>query len=329
MQLSIVVITWNGIDYLKQTVPHLVKQANKNTEIIYLINGSTDGTFEYLSKFQQIKIITLDENQGTSVGRNTAIENSTGEYILMLDDDMLLDQEDYLPKLIKFYESLDNPGAVMPLFMDKEEISIQKAYYYGSNYLPWGINTRHKKHQKIVDLVNYPKPVPIAIFQNAAVFIKRTIWEDIGGFDTSQKFNLDDDDLSTRLNVYGYTNYLYNAKPLIHIGFSKRQDKHKYEWNSKSYISGKSKALLKNMQWTTLWYMLPLSISKMMVEGTYHAVYYRYFPIFTANLYSLARVFKDLPDTLKRRKVIQARRTRPDKEFLWVKTPDFEKEFVK
>jgi len=325
MQTSIVVITWNGIDYLKQTVPHLVKQVDKNTELIYLVNGSTDGTVEYLAQFKQIKVVNLKENLGTSIGRNTAIEHSTGEYIFMLDDDMILDQQGYISKLIEFYDSLDNPGVVMPLFMDKEEIPVQKAYYYGSNYLIWGINARHKKHQKVIDIVNYSKPVPIAIFQNAAVFLKRTVWDDIGGFDTSQKFNLDDDDLSTRLNVYGYTNYLYNANPLIHIGYAKRQDKEKYEWNSKSYISGKAKALLKNMQWTTLWYMLPLAIAKMMTEGIYHAFYYRHFPIFIANISSLLNFLKTLPDTLEKRKVIQARRTRPDKDFIWVKPPDFSK----
>lgn len=324
MKLSIIVITWNAVKFLKETVePLLASVKPHDCEVIYVINGSKDGTFEYLKSFPQIQIINNEVNRGISIAKNQGAQVAKGEYILMLDDDMLITHRDYTDKLIDYYKSLSNPGIMMPLFIDNEEIEIGATYSYGTYYYAFGINLKHKERVSVDAITRYNKPIPIAISQGGAMFMSKRVWDDLGGFDTSQLFNLDDDDLSTRANVFGYTNYLYNGEPIIHLGLRKRQDKSRYAFNDKTYISGKCKAMLKNFGIGSLLLVFPLSFGKMIAEALYHTVYYKHLPILWANIYSIYVLLKDLPDTLAKRSKIQARRTRPDKEFLWIKSPEY------
>lgn len=324
MKISIVVISWNGLDFLKQTVPSLIKAQNESTELIYVLNGSSDGSREFLKQYEdKITILENKENLGTSNARNFGAREAKGDYILFLDDDMLVENTDYIKDLQHYYNTLDNPAFMMPLFVDKEELTDGRTYSYGTYYYLFGINTRHKPRHLIADVQKYSKPIEIAITQGAAMFIKRSVWEELGGLDESQLFNLDDDDISTRANVYGYKNYLYSKEYIVHLGFTRRLDKHRYAWNDKTYFSGKAKAMFKNFQWSTILLIGTLSFLKMIAEAIYHTIYFMHLPILTANLASIWDFIATFGDTMKRRKVIQSNRKVNDSEFIWLKAPDY------
>ena len=211
----------------------------------------------------------------------------------------------------------------MPFFLDTEELDSGLTMTYGTYYYPFGIKKKKKKihYSKIL---KYEKPIEIAINQGGAMYIKKDIWNTLGGFDEIQKFNLDDDDISTRANIYGFKNYLYNKEYILHLGLSKRKDKYRYALNEKTYYSGKSKAILKNFSIPTIVYMLPLFTFKAFLEAIYHSFTLRYLGIFTSFVYSKYIFIKDLPDTLKKRKIVQLNRKISDKYILKLKQPEYE-----
>jgi glycosyltransferase involved in cell wall biosynthesis len=55
-KISIVQITWNGLKYIEKTIPKLLDLNYSNIEYIWVDNGSTDGSTEYLEK-------VVDENK--------------------------------------------------------------------------------------------------------------------------------------------------------------------------------------------------------------------------------------------------------------------------
>lgn len=101
MLISLVVCTFNRVEILKITLPHLLKlKIPKNVflEIIVVDNNSTDQTKKYVLKFIQensnhkIKYV-FEKQQGVSYARNTGYQNAKGHYVGYLDDECILPEE--------------------------------------------------------------------------------------------------------------------------------------------------------------------------------------------------------------------------------------------
>jgi GT2 family glycosyltransferase len=328
-KVSIVLITWNGYSYLQKTIPKLLNLKYPDVEYIFIDNGSEDGGREYLEKIQKenkdkgIFLIKNKENLGISIAKNQGADKASGKYILFLDDDMLIDNPDFLSNLVSFYEKLDNPAFVMPFFLELGEVEKNLTRTYGTYYYLFGIQ-KLKPRKKISGILKYEGDIQIPIVQGGAMFIKNSIWKELGGFDESQMFNLDDDDISTRAMIYGYKNYLYNKEYILHLGITKRMDKKRYAWNDKTYFSGKSKAIWKNFSTLTIIWLWFFSSGRIIAESIYHSFTMKYAHIFLSTMSSVITFFKDIPDTLKKRKVIQKNRKIKDKVILSMKAPDYE-----
>lgn len=329
-KISIVQITWNGLKYIKETIPKLLDLNYSNIEYIWVDNGSTDGATEYLEKVvnenkgsKNVKLIKNSENLGISIAKNQGAKEATGEYILFLDDDMLIENPDFLSNLLSFYKELDNPAFVMPFFLELGEIESNLTRTYGTYYYLFGIQ-KLKPRKKVSSILKYKDLIQIPIVQGGAMFISTSVWNELGGFDESQKFNLDDDDVSTRAMIYGYKNYLYNKEYIQHLGITKRMNKERYAWNDLTYFSGKSKAIWKNFSgWTISWLWF-FSSGRICAEAIYHSFTMKYPKIFFSTVSSIFMFFKDIPDTLEKRKIIQKNRKIKDREILSMRAPEYE-----
>ena len=93
-RLSIVIITWNQLAYLKaclQSLLPIMKRAD--VEVIVVDNGSQDGTSQYLTeKFPVIRLLSNSCNKGVAYARNRGLEITTGEKILILDNDTIVNE---------------------------------------------------------------------------------------------------------------------------------------------------------------------------------------------------------------------------------------------
>ncbi len=86
--VSVIVLNWNGLDYVKGCLPTVIMQDYPNKEIIFVDNGSTDGSSEYVRKnFPKIKIIQNDKNYGFSEGNNIGVRQAKARYVMLLSND--------------------------------------------------------------------------------------------------------------------------------------------------------------------------------------------------------------------------------------------------
>src|SRR3989344_1917843 len=100
--ISVVMLNYNGLKYLKKTIPPILKLDYPNYEFIIVDNGSTDGSIEFIKKFKKIKLIENKENLGYGKGKNIGVKEANGEYILLLDNDIIIREKTIIKNLIKY-----------------------------------------------------------------------------------------------------------------------------------------------------------------------------------------------------------------------------------
>ncbi len=89
-RVSIVLKTWNAIEYTKVCIESLNKYTTCEYELIIVDNGSTDGTKEYLKSLKNVILIFNQENIGCIKANEQGINKAKGDYICLLDNDTLV-----------------------------------------------------------------------------------------------------------------------------------------------------------------------------------------------------------------------------------------------
>lgn len=86
--VSIIVVNYNGLNFLKRCLSSLLIQTYQDIEIILVDNGSTDDSVTYVGKeFPSVRIIINEENFGFAKGNNIGIKEARGELVATLNND--------------------------------------------------------------------------------------------------------------------------------------------------------------------------------------------------------------------------------------------------
>lgn len=120
-RVSVVILTWNKLDYTKQAVSSLMPIMHEDDEVIFIDNQSTDGTIKYLNDVELpcYKIVNVvDAPCGIGKAYNKAFDLASGDYIFIYDNDLQIQMPDTLDHMISVFEQKItegvNPGIVCP-----------------------------------------------------------------------------------------------------------------------------------------------------------------------------------------------------------------------
>ena len=121
MLVSAVILSFNSVKTLPRCLDSLLEscqQFEQASEIFVVDNGSQDGSVELLKEYQQqypeiIKPIFFEQNTGTTFSRNSAMKQSSGDYVLVLDSDAYI-TPDCLKTLIEYNQAHPESGLVVP-----------------------------------------------------------------------------------------------------------------------------------------------------------------------------------------------------------------------
>jgi GT2 family glycosyltransferase len=117
--VSIVIINFNSGKYIFNCIDKLKAQTYKNIDIFVVDNCSTDGSskeLDAMSRKEGYHYRYSQENWGSAKANNYGINNSHGEYVLMLNADIFL-EPDYIDKCIKIFKEDSDVGAVVGKFL--------------------------------------------------------------------------------------------------------------------------------------------------------------------------------------------------------------------
>jgi glycosyltransferase involved in cell wall biosynthesis/2-polyprenyl-3-methyl-5-hydroxy-6-metoxy-1,4-benzoquinol methylase len=85
-KVTVIIPTYNRVDFLQESLKSILRQTYKNMEIIVVDDGSTDGTKELVATYENVIYLRKD-NGGKSSAINFAFKYATGDYIWIFDDD--------------------------------------------------------------------------------------------------------------------------------------------------------------------------------------------------------------------------------------------------
>jgi len=109
--VSIVIVNWNGLQDTKLCLKHTAEQSYSNIEIVVVDNGSSDGSLKYLREYKAIKLVENHKNLGFSGGHIAGYKVSNGEYVLLLNNDAIMDSN-YVKNAVKTMRSDKGIGAL-------------------------------------------------------------------------------------------------------------------------------------------------------------------------------------------------------------------------
>lgn len=109
--VSVVIVNWNGLEDTKLCLEHTKKQTYQNLEIIVVDNGSKDGSADYLRNCNDIIIVENPKNLGFTGGHIAGFEASSGDFILLLNNDAIMDPQ-YIERAVSFMNSDSSIGAL-------------------------------------------------------------------------------------------------------------------------------------------------------------------------------------------------------------------------
>lgn len=101
-KISLVLPTYNVARYLEQCLQSILESTYKNYEVIIVIDGATDGSYEIAQKYSEKYenfYVYWQENAGSGPARNLGLKNATGELIMFIDPDDWI-EPDYIEKMV-------------------------------------------------------------------------------------------------------------------------------------------------------------------------------------------------------------------------------------
>ena len=223
MQLSVIILNYNVRYFLEQCVLSVQNALqNIDAEIIVVDNNSPDDSCAMIKqRFPQVTLIENEENSGFPKGNNIGVAKAKGEYICILNPDMVV-AEDTFEKVLAFAKTKSDLGIVGVKLIDG-----------AGKFLPEskrGIPTPFVAFTKITALykissvfgkyyashINENQTGKVEILVGAFMVMKKATYDEVGGFDENCFMYADDIDLSYMVLKSGKSNYYFHETTVIH-----------------------------------------------------------------------------------------------------------------
>jgi GT2 family glycosyltransferase len=193
---SIVIVTWNELEYTKKCVAAIERHTPEPHEIVFVDNGSTDGTPEWLATLAGTRLIRNATNMGFAAGANAGIRAARGERILLLNNDVIV-TEGWLAGLARHLDSQPAVGLVGPVsnYVSGPQLDVTANYDTMEGMVEHAVRTRRTQAGRAEEA---RRLVGFCLLARADVF------QAIGLFDEGFGMgNFEDDDLCIRAALGG------------------------------------------------------------------------------------------------------------------------------
>lgn len=194
MKIAFVILTKNS----ERTINECLKEVSKlkdnfKLEVIIVDGGSLDNTLNIIKDYEKIMNIKLlyDRGKGLGYARDIGWRESSANYIVMLDSDVLINR-DFILEAIKILECDEKLGG---LSAKLKPISLDKGWFGRFQEKNLSIYLHHQ---------HPPYPSEAIALHTACTVFKRKVLEEVGGFDEFFNLAKEDSDISYRIRKRGY-----------------------------------------------------------------------------------------------------------------------------
>ena len=220
MKIAVVILNWNGKKLLEQFLPSVVTHS-KEADVYVADNASTDDSVTFLkNNFPSVTIIQNSENGGYTKGYNEALKNIEADIFCLLNSDIEVTQN-WLAPILDTFKNQENTAIIQPKILDYKN----KTYFeyagaaggfidkFGYPYCRGRIfNTVEK------DKGQYNDEQTIFWASGACLFIRKNVFDKLGGFDESFFAHMEEIDLCWRAFNLGYKTQYVGHSTVYHVG---------------------------------------------------------------------------------------------------------------
>ncbi len=303
--ICIIIVNWNGKDFLGKCLDALFRQSYDAITITVVDNGSTDGSAAFLAaEYPEVNLIALPDNRGFALGNNIVLKNVGSDYVALINNDAVAHPL-WLRNLVAALEKHPEAGfaASRMLFYDQPDVIDRAgdAYTVAGTGLLRGRGMASKAYGKTEWM--------FGACAGAALY-RTDMLEKIGFFDEDFFLLYEDVDLSFRAQLQGYR-CLYVPEAVV---YHKGSASIVYDSPVSVYYSHR------NLEWV---YLKNMPLALIPVTFFPHLVYnlaaFFYFAVNGRGAdFIRAKIdaLKEIPKMLKKRRDIQQKR-RVSSRYIW------------
>ncbi|NGM61559.1 glycosyltransferase family 2 protein [Sphingobacterium sp. SGG-5] len=219
-KVAVVILNWDGRFFLEKFLPSVYNSTYPNIEFVLGDNASTDDSVDFVRKtYPNITIIQNPSNYGFAGGYNRILEHVGADYFILLNSDVEV-TPGWIEPMIQLMEQ-EGYAAVQP----KIKSYHQKTHFEHAGAAGGAIDTfgypfcrGRILHICEEDQGQYDQNAEVFWASGAALCIKSTAWQEVGGFDEDFFAHMEEVDLCWRLKKLGYKIGYAFESTVYHVG---------------------------------------------------------------------------------------------------------------
>jgi hypothetical protein len=245
-KLSIIIVNYKSADFLEECVCSIYGKISEKISFEVIVVNNDEEKVKIFQKYPQIKIINTNGNFGFGAGINIGARVAQGDILFFLNPDTQLSSSN-MSSLLALFDQEEALGVIGCQLRDESgeaekwsagsEISLTSLIL---NNIGWLSSEKTWQQKEIV---------PVDWVSAAALFVKKDIFEEIGGFDENFFMYFEDMDLCTRVSQKGKKVLYCPYFPVKHLGgksYAEQKKQKKDYYKSQQYYFKKNKSFF---QW--------------------------------------------------------------------------------
>lgn len=196
--ISVIIVNYNGEQYLKDCLDSLYSQTRKDYEIILIDNCSTDRSIEIITlDYPDITLIRNKANLGFAAGTNQGIRVARGEYILTLNNDTRVEPS-FLEEIVSPMDNDPRVGICASKMLLPDGRINSTGLCISRSGAAWNRGMFER------DSGQYAQQEEVFGASAGAALYRKTMLDEIGLFDEDFFMYMEDVDLSFRARLAGW-----------------------------------------------------------------------------------------------------------------------------
>ncbi|MDD5580547.1 MAG: glycosyltransferase family 2 protein [Methylobacter sp.] len=233
MDLSIIIVNWNSVEFLKKCLDLVIAGTQAiNYEIIVIDSASFDGCEEMLREhYPEVVFIQCQENVGFAHANNIAFEKSCGSKVLFLNPDTEIDGS-AINTIYNYLQKLPKAGAIGCKLLNTDRTiqtsCIQSFPTILNQILDSEFLRKRMPSSSLWGMAplfnNKTEPALVDVISGACIMMERKVFEKIGKFSEEYFMYTEDIDLCYKAKQARYINYYVPEARIIHHGGGSSQE---------------------------------------------------------------------------------------------------------
>jgi GT2 family glycosyltransferase len=259
--VAVVILNWNGKHFLEKFLPYVVASTYSNIQIVVADNASTDDSVAFVKTNYPFIIIQQNKiNEGFAKGYNTALSKIDTPYFVLLNSDVEV-TPGWIEPIIARMEADKIIAACQPKLLN---FNNRNYFEYAGASGGWIDNFGYPfARGRILENVEedtgqYNDAMPCFWASGAAMFVRASVYKDLGGLDEYFFAHQEEIDLCWRMQLSGHKIFVEPASVVYHVGGGTLpKENHK-----KTYLNFRNNLIMiyKNNSLNALLFKLPFRI---------------------------------------------------------------------